>query len=401
MNVEPSIESEVSPPNTSDARTELKGGPNRSALLFNRISLLLSFIGIFVAGVLSLGHALALSVPCGESGGCDVVAGSKASFIFGIPVAYLGLGAYILLAAISSIRAVRGFYATRFLGYAALVVSGVGAVFSLYLQFISFTEIHAYCLWCIASAIAMALLFLVQAGLAQIEVQPDSGSHRDVAFTVGLGMVAVIAIAANSMTLARQAPKLDGSQANIIRQLVTPDSITYGKPEAPIKIIEFSDLLCSSCRAVYPDVKQVVDRSNGKVQLIFRHYPLFKKVGHQMALPAAFVAEYANEKGKAWQFIEKIYNVDPYDLADVQSVLGVAQMVGLDVADVQSRMKDSDPGYQRVTRDIATGKEAGINSTPTFVIIAPGQPAKAMLGHEVLSVIKQPAYQNIIKGNGS
>lgn len=373
---------------------------NRGPRLLNRISLLLAFVGIFAAGVLSIAHAMALSIPCGESGGCDVVASSQASQLLGIPVAYLGLLAYVVLAAITSVRALKGFSSTRRLGYVALGLTGVGATFSLYLQFVSLTQIHAYCLWCIASAVTMSVAFLVQAGLAQMDVEPDQASHGDVAYIVGLGLLTFLALGVNSLTLIRHAPTLDASQANVVRQLVTTDSITLGNQDAPIKLIEFSDLMCPSCRAIYPQIKQTVETSNGKVQLIFRHFPLYKKEGHEMALPAAFVAEYANEKGKAWKFIEQFYLVNESDLRDVQSVLGVAQMVGLDVSDIQARMKDADPAYQRVTRDIATAKEAGINSTPTFVILAPGQPAKAMLGHEVMSVIHEPAYQKIIGPNG-
>ena len=53
--------------------------PKRGPLLLNQISLILSFVGIFVSGVLSLGHFLARSIPCGEGGGCDIVASNPAA----------------------------------------------------------------------------------------------------------------------------------------------------------------------------------------------------------------------------------------------------------------------------------------------------------------------------------
>jgi len=62
----------------------------------------------------------------------------------------------------------------------------------------------------------------------------------------------------------------------------------YGSPNAPITIVEFSDLECPFCARLHTTLKQVVDESNGSVNWEYRHLPLPM---HQNALPAAIAAE--------------------------------------------------------------------------------------------------------------
>ena len=376
-------------------------GANRSAVMLNRVALLLGFVGVFIAGVLSLGHFLALQIPCGENHGCDTVALDPHSVIFNIPVAYLGLGAYVTLAGISALRGMLGLTRTKPIGLSALIVSGGGALFSFYLQYVALTEIKAFCIWCLASAIVMCLMFLVQAALAQIELEPESGSRRDVdfGFTVVLAALCVLGIGYQSRTFIHTAPKLDLLRRNLEQELLTADSIKLGPDSAPVKVIEFSDLLCGACRATYPHLKAFMDKSNNKVQLIFRHYPLYKNEDHAMSLPSAFVAEYADEKGKAWPFIEAIYKVDQDDLQNLDEVMKVAKSVGLDTTEIQARMKDNDPAYQRVTRDIDTAHASDFHETPTFVLLAPGVQPVALLSHDLINTLNKPQYQQFIKAN--
>lgn len=373
----------------------------KSALVLNRIALFLGFVGVFIAGVLSLGHALARSVPCGETGGCDTIATHPSSLIFGIPVAYLGLGAYLTLAAISAVRAFAGLAKTQKLGYAALAISGVGALFSFYLQYLALTQIHAFCVWCLASAITMCLSFLVQAGLAQAALPAEVAGRKDadVGFTAALACLALLGIGAESLNFVHHAPSITGPALEVEKKVVTLDSMKQGPDSAPVKIVEFSDLLCGGCRHMYPEVKKFVAESGGKAQLIFRHYPLYRNPDHHMSLPGAFLAEYATEKGKGWQFVEAMYQVDPDDLQNLGQVMDVAKSVGLDINDAQARMKDSDPAYAKVLRDIDTAKSIDIHETPTFVIFAPGQQPVAVLAHELTPQLKKPEYQQFLHPN--
>lgn len=361
----------------------------------NLISMLLASVGIFVAGTLSIGHAMAKSVPCGENGGCETIAQHPSSLIFGVPVAYLGLAAYLAIAGISVLRALSGVSATRKMGYVALALSGLGALFSFYLQYIALTKIKAFCPWCLASAITMCLLFLAQAWLAQIEL-PDHArpSSRPVGFATAMAFLAFLGVGYQATVMTRQPAPVKMGFPKTEEEMLTKDSMREGPDSAPIKIVEFSDLLCGSCRAMYPKIMEYMGKSNGKVQLIFRHYPIYRM--HPMALPGAFVVEYAREKDKGWDFVRAMYKTDAEELKTVDDVLRVAQSVGLNPDDIKKRMKDSDPAYQRVTRDIKAAKDHGINMTPTFVVMAPGVQPTAFTGPDLIHQLNQPQYKQFV-----
>lgn len=80
-----------------------------------------------------------------------------------------------------------------------------------------------------------------------------------------------------------------------------------GDENAPVTIVEFSDLECPFCEqffsGAYPQIKKdYID--TGKVKMYFRHYPL---PFHPMAKPAAVAVECANEQGKFWELHDRIF----------------------------------------------------------------------------------------------
>src|SRR5512140_2050378 len=47
-----------------------------------------------------------------------------------------------------------------------------------------------------------------------------------------------------------------------------------GPAAAPVKLVEFSDFECPSCRAVQADIQGLFKNYPGKIQLTFKHFPL-------------------------------------------------------------------------------------------------------------------------------
>ena len=50
---------------------------------------------------LSFARAMRRSLPCGGTNGCDKVAASALAAPFGVPLAYLGLGAFVVLSSLT------------------------------------------------------------------------------------------------------------------------------------------------------------------------------------------------------------------------------------------------------------------------------------------------------------
>ncbi len=89
-------------------------------------------------------------------GGCQTVADSSYSHIAGINVAVFGIVGYILLLATA-------FFVTDWARFGGFAVSLGGFGFSIYLTYLEIWKIEAICQWCVASAVLMTILFLLNA----------------------------------------------------------------------------------------------------------------------------------------------------------------------------------------------------------------------------------------------
>jgi uncharacterized membrane protein len=118
--------------------------------------LVLSVIGIGIAGYLTYVHYAGLKVLCLSSGGCETVQASRYAKLDGIPVAVLGLAGYIGLLLSLAIRGELG----RIAGF-AIALTGFG--FSLYLTYRELFTIQAICQWCVSSAVLMTVLAVLTA----------------------------------------------------------------------------------------------------------------------------------------------------------------------------------------------------------------------------------------------
>ena len=112
--------------------------------------LLVALLGAAVAGYLTWVHYAGIQPLCaGGGGGCERVQSSPYAELAGIPVAVLGLLAYLAVAATALLRT-----AGAAMVGAALAVAGLA--FSAYLTYLELFVIEAICQWCVASAVIMA-----------------------------------------------------------------------------------------------------------------------------------------------------------------------------------------------------------------------------------------------------
>lgn len=121
-------------------------------------SYLLAGIGLLDSLYLTwvkLAHA---QVYCGGSSQCDTVNNSPYAEVAGIPVALLGMGAYLAVIVLLYLESRSGFWREN----AKLIVFGIslaGVLYSAYLTYLEIAVIHAICPYCVVSAVVMLLLF--------------------------------------------------------------------------------------------------------------------------------------------------------------------------------------------------------------------------------------------------
>ena len=114
-------------------------------------ALAIALVGLGIATYLTVVHYTGGAPVCAIAHGCETVQKSHYSKLFGIPVALLGGLAY--LAILASLTREDEAFRT-----AGAVVAIVGVAFSAWLTFVEVFKLHAICIWCVGSAICMALL---------------------------------------------------------------------------------------------------------------------------------------------------------------------------------------------------------------------------------------------------
>jgi uncharacterized membrane protein len=126
---------------------------------------ILSVVGLGVAIYLTFIETTNAKAVCGPVGDCNAVQASPFAKLFGfLPVGLLGaLGYVAILVAWALGRKGRG----RLAQLAPVAIFGMalfGVLFSIYLTYIELFVIHAVCIWCLSSALIMALVLALSVG---------------------------------------------------------------------------------------------------------------------------------------------------------------------------------------------------------------------------------------------
>ena len=106
--------------------------------------------GTGIAAYLTYVHYAGVAPVC-TTGGCEKVQTSRYAELAGIPVALLGVVAYLVLLALA-------FLPGELAATAAVAVALAGVAFSAYLLWAQLGPIDAICQWCIGNDVVIALL---------------------------------------------------------------------------------------------------------------------------------------------------------------------------------------------------------------------------------------------------
>ena len=147
-----------------------------------------------------------------------------------------------------------------------------------------------------------------------------------------------------------------------------PDFRRQGPANAPILIVEFSDFECPACRVAEPPLRSILKAYEGKVRLVFKHFPLERM--HHFARPAAIASECAGRQGKFWEYHHALYDKQdqwPLEGKSEERLVSYAKDLKLDLAAWNACRKDPATDAA-VTADAEDGKRAWVGATPTFFV---------------------------------
>lgn len=122
---------------------------------------LLALAGSGISAYLTWAHLAEQSVTCGQSQGCDIVQQSVYSEVGGIPIALLGLIAYLALFALTLLPGHGPGDWDIYTPLAVFGISLIGVLYSAYLTYLELFVIYAICRWCVSSAIVITAIFLL------------------------------------------------------------------------------------------------------------------------------------------------------------------------------------------------------------------------------------------------
>ena len=139
-----------------------------------------------------------------------------------------------------------------------------------------------------------------------------------------------------------------------------------GNPDAPVTVVEYGDFECPYCAAAAPVLRQLVAESDGRVRLVFRHFPLAQN--HPHALTAALAAEAAGAQGAFWEMHDLLFARQ--DRLSDAALRAYAEELGLDGDRVVGAAAQE--FAVKVAADFETGLADEVAGTPTVII--DGQP---------------------------
>jgi protein-disulfide isomerase len=168
-----------------------------------------------------------------------------------------------------------------------------------------------------------------------------------------------------------QEERVAAEKAKKVRRVSASRDHIYGNPNAPISLIEYSDFECPFCKRFHPTAKEIVDIYGGKVNWVYRHFPL--PIHNPGAQIEAEASECVNELGgneAFWKFTDAIYartqsNGNGFP---VTQLVPLGKEIGLNEKRFQECLS-SGKGAARVREDIDEGNQIGITGTPANILL--------------------------------
>ena len=306
---------------------------------------------------------------CLGGGGCDAVRASAYAHLWGYPLPVFGVAMYAALALLvfsQPLGPARWAPARRYL---VATLSGCGFLFSVYLTGLEGRVIHAWCAWCVVSALTVTAIFALSVwDIARPAPEPEpveALAQARTHFAVGLVALSVGIPAFYYLSHHGELPSTvqQPSEAVIRERLIRPDSHVSGNPQAPVTIVEFGDFQCPACGREQEVIRETRQKYGNQICWVFRQFPIPSL--HEFAEAAAVASECAADQGKFWEAVDKLYD-NQTELSN-DALRRYAAELGLDTERFNQCLNNP-ATLARVRRDVDDAHTLGVRGTPTFFV---------------------------------
>jgi len=367
-----------------------------SGRLWPRMLSFLFGVGMMYASLMTIQHYFAANFPTSIYEGsicdinaffnCDSSAFSSIAQFGGVPMGYFGL----IVGALVSLGALFPSPAFERTNKSIALLNGIGVV-ALFLYSVAW--LGSLCLLCTAyyvfSLLSLGLFwrFGVDRGEGSLVARFGRPSLKHVAAAAVI--VAFGAYGFVSFHAAKEDAQTGGVANRIVDQyfelpIVAEPSIispywsvraTENFEDAPIRIVEYGDLLCSDCRFLVQQIDQLKEEFEGKINVAFQFFPLEAKCNdivdkdkHPGACDLSYIAAYDPEKFVA---IHDEVFANMREAGDPEWQQALMERHGVEGAledtatrDLVDRLIRTGAEYAKTSEEY----EHGIRSTPTMII---------------------------------
>jgi protein-disulfide isomerase len=361
----------------------------RLAHVSNLAVLVLALTGLGFSTYLTLSHLGILDLVCDESVfRCDEVASHPLSqglglpFLRMIPTAAFGGVMFLALAGVCLLRGlIRSGLWLRRLSVLQWAMTLVSLLAALGLTYAEAFVIHAWCLWCLATAASVLVAFAAQsvssaqlrAALTPVPVEPVLHSRGEkMALWLPL-LLGLATIAATMIIEVRFTPQAELADDQDVAAVLAAPGHSQGKPDAPFTLVEFGSFACPHCRAAVAVVDELLREHPDQLRVVFNHAR--KASATEGPLLQALAAEAAERQGKYWPMHHALY-ADQLALlhksaSQVEArLLQIAVQMGLDPAAFLRDLR-SDSVVTAVQRQEILARRVDAFPVPKFFFISP------------------------------
>ena len=342
---------------------------------------------------------------------CDEIAKSKFSEIAGIPVAGLSLAFSFFILFSFLFFARREVFSDDIYKSVILVFSLILLLPSIVMASISFFILKKICLLCsvlyLNSLVLFILAFLAKEGsfiaslkkgvsnlVSFVSSVFDFSENQEKKFSLSriflLFAVFFIAISyAYPSTLRmyylnklkkenyglnwRQFSKISFSQGS-----------SLGKGSSNLTIIEFSDFECPFCKEASKSLKETISLFSGKVNLVFKHYPLdhacnsnISKPFHRLACRASKISLCASKSDPSlfWPVHDALFSLERLSMENLDTVVNSFNLSSVDF----NQCLESSDTQRRIQEDIDLANALDVRGTPSVFIYQDGKITKVSI----------------------
>jgi protein-disulfide isomerase len=194
--------------------------------------------------------------------------------------------------------------------------------------------------------------------------------------------------AARNDVVARPSVEEKKADAKNISPVTEGDHIR-GSINAPIKIVEYSDMECPFCIRLHATLAQIVKEYPNDVAWVYRHMPLSS---HPKAMTEAIATECVAELGgedKFWLYLDKIYaNAVGNNRMDLSLLPKYAAEFGIDTTKFNTCLIEAKYA-EKINKTVKEGFDAGAEGTPFTVIITSTGEHLPIAGAQPIEVWRQ------------